>query len=106
MDLSTGMVLSASAEQNTRQEALEDLCEAGVQMLNGPETVLVQHCLSAGGAGLGLSVVSHARAALRCFIRSPLVAEDALCLTCDAGSDCDGMLAAASAVLHAIGQEG
>lgn len=106
VDLSTGMVLSASAQDNTRHEALEELCAAGVEMLNGSETAVVQRHVSAAGAGRGLSVINREAAVLRCFIGSPLVAEDALCLACDVDMKCASMLAAAAEILHAIGQEG
>lgn len=103
VDLSTGMVLCASAADATRQEDLEDLCDAAVAALDGVEASAVQQVL---GGPQPMQVFGLSAQGLQGFIRSPLASEEALCLRCAAHVEIESLARQASDVLRAIGNDG
>lgn len=103
VDLSTGMVLCASASEATRQEDLEDLCDAAVTALDGVEASAMQKVL---GGPQAMQAFGLSAQGLQCYIRSPLASEEALCLRCAAHVEIDRLARQASDVLRAIASDG
>lgn len=103
-DLSTGMVLADSSGAKTVQEQLDALCHSATDSLNGNIAQQLP------GAGLATnSMPQHAVALsggeMACFLRSPTVENEALCILCDPQMPLSAVISEGAELLADIGRE-
>ena len=79
-DLSTGMVLASSTMRPTGQETLDALCRVALRLFapGMPDGLKGADASDAGGAPW--YAITGFRGSLACFVKSPVLAEEAICL--------------------------
>ena len=101
-DLTTGMVLSSSADIPVAQERLDRLCATAVQLLGGESAVRVSRAAGQDDTGW----LGHAMAIdggeIGLFVRSSQEPNDALCCLCDVAEELDALIVAATRSLDAL----
>ncbi|MCY4336366.1 MAG: hypothetical protein OXC60_17055 [Litoreibacter sp.] len=81
-DLSTGMVLSASHQENLRQEHLDALCATGADMLRGDTSCAIAESLSPDPDAPIVEAVLLNPNEVGIFFSAPDHGVDALCCAC------------------------
>lgn len=104
-DLSTGMVLASSTSEKTTQEKLDALCEAARVCLMGTLNTTMRDALSQRLA-VPPTVAWHADdQGVRCYVKLPAPAEEAICIAADDGIPLNRLSEDASALLSRIAGE-
>jgi hypothetical protein len=105
-DLSTGMVLAADAAEKTTQEKLDALCEAGNTCLTGTRARVVSRAFAKGTRCFPLQAWQVDQNTVRCFVRMPDPAVEALCFVADATIALDALCREARPLLQRLVTEG
>lgn len=103
-DVSTRMVLAASTQSKTTQEALDRLCQRAVDRLNSEDASSIALALSEASPQITYAL-ELANPAVECYVRSPLSEEEVVCLHLTHIQDIRAMAAAAQDMLRKIGME-
>lgn len=86
-DLTTKMILCASAPQPPNQEYLDALCSTAADMLDGEVAAQMAPVMSSNGDDLVRRAIIIQPHEIVVFVRSPLAPEDALCGLCSPNVD-------------------
>lgn len=101
-DLGAKMVLSVSTRTKQPQEALDDLSNAAVQLLDGPAANAVADSFSKHKSPVS-HAITHNRSETRIYLRADGSASEALCCICSPTVDIDAILRHAQTALTRIG---
>ncbi|WP_227268606.1 hypothetical protein [Roseobacter weihaiensis] len=98
-DLSTGMVLAVSTLEKTAQEKLDALGRTAQSCLLGQGASAVAQVLGAGARNSPTMALQAGAHDIRCFLRAPAPAVEALCLVLTPEADLDRLLPDATEAL-------
>lgn len=98
-DLSTGMVLAASTLEKTAQEKLDALGRAAHRCLLGQGASAVAQVLGVGARNRPAMALQAGADEVRCFLRAPAPAVEALCLVLTPEVDLERLLPDATEAL-------
>ena len=104
-DISTGMILYASAESELRQEHLDALCATAVEMLQGAAATQVAQALGAEDAGDIHEAIIMEPGEIGIFLKSTCNPADALCCVGRPSIDLAAFRSLARDHLDAIGED-
>ena len=102
-DLSTGMVLVSSTQKPTGQETLDALCHAALRLFAPGMPTGLNSAQSGPSGNTPWYAVSCFRGQLACFVRSPVLAEEAVCMVCSDPAEIQQLTAAAHGLLCETG---
>ncbi|MEM9576640.1 MAG: hypothetical protein AAF999_06470 [Pseudomonadota bacterium] len=101
-DLTTSMVLASNTAEKTTQEKLDALCEAAQECLLGAEAAGLSGLLEDAGAATPTMVWRAVPDGMRCYLKLPAPAGEALCIALRHDVPIDRLSADAAALLSRI----
>jgi hypothetical protein len=105
-DLSTGMVLASSTAEKTTQEKLDDVCRRARDCLGSQSLSPAPTGLSDRDEEVATLAWHFDGAAVRCYIKAPAPAEEALCLVASPDAPLHDLCHEARQILLRITAEG
>ena len=102
-DMSTAMVLSASAPKKTTQEDLDALCRTGAELLHGETSHSVSQAAGPAFKTMSQSFVIQQNV-IEIFIRSQSDPVDMICCICDVGAPISSLAERVCTILDDIAQ--